>query len=125
MLSSGRLVALGVAVAAFLTTGCAARQSSAMAERFVRTGAPKFEYPPELFEANAPSAASVAEERARLQELARRPPPLRSPAQSLEATDPELTNALRELGRAKTAASHLAVADAYRRLGVRDQAFDH
>ena len=125
VLSSGRVAALGVAMAASLTTGCAAHQSSAMADRFVRAGAPKFEYPPELFEANAPSPESAAEERARLHELARRPPPLKSQAQRLEITDPELTNALRELGKARSAASHLAVADAYRRLGVRDQAFDH
>lgn len=120
-----RLVALGAA-AVLLTTGCAASQSGSMANRFVRTGPPKVEYPPELFEANTPATAeSAAAERARLQELARRPPPPRSQAPSLEATEPALTDALRALGTAKTAGNHLAVAHEYRRLGVLDQAFDH
>jgi tetratricopeptide (TPR) repeat protein len=97
-----------------------------MADRFVRPGQPKVEYPPELFETSPPATReSAAAERARLQELARHPPPRKSQTPSLEATDPALTDALRTLGTVPTAASHLAVANEYRRLGVLDRAYDH
>jgi tetratricopeptide (TPR) repeat protein len=42
-----------------------------------------------------------------------------------EKADPALRASLDELARGKTAARHVAVAAAYRRLGIRDLAFDH
>jgi Flp pilus assembly protein TadD len=42
-----------------------------------------------------------------------------------EKADSALRAALDELARGKTAARHIAVAGAYRRLGIRDLAFDH
>jgi tetratricopeptide (TPR) repeat protein len=53
--------------------------------------------------------------------------PLSAPPSTptLEATDPGLASALLALTAMPTAANHRRVADAYRRLGVLDTAFDH
>ena len=52
-------------------------------------------------------------------------PPARSSALTLEAQDPALAKALLLLEAAPSAARHRAVADAYLRLGISDQAHEH
>jgi tetratricopeptide (TPR) repeat protein len=111
--------------AALLVTGCAARQTGTLTNRFLKTGTPKSEYPAEIFK-SPPDDKSLIEEWAKARALAlRQGPPVRAEPLSLEATDGTLTAALRDLRTMKSAPSHVAVADAYRRLGVLDLAVEH
>jgi tetratricopeptide (TPR) repeat protein len=120
---------IGVA-AALVTAGCAVRQSGTYGSgnRFLKNGKPKTEYPATVEAAGADKDKKGREqELAKARELALRSgPPLRNPSPTLEATDPDLTNALRDLGRGPASATrHLAVGDAYRRHGVLDKALEH
>ena len=122
---------LALGVAALVAGGCATRQTGAMGNRFLKTGTPKTEYPavvaPPDAETNALTDAR-AQERALAKardEALKEGPPLRNPSPRLETTEPELMQALRELGGNRSAVNHLAVANEYRRLGILDQAFDH
>ena len=112
---------------ALLASGCAAaRQAESSSNRFVKRGKPKTEYPVEILKPSPKDAQRLKQELAGVRELALRSvPPARAQPPSLESTDPSLVSALRALGAQRTAASHLAVADAYRRLGVFDQALEH
>jgi tetratricopeptide (TPR) repeat protein len=118
------VVVYGLAAALFLT-GCAARQPGSLKNRFLKTGKPKSEYPAEIFKSRSDDR-SHAEESAKARALAlRQGPPLKTALPSLEATDATLGAALRDLQAGKSAPRHVAVADAYRRLGVLDLAVAH
>jgi tetratricopeptide (TPR) repeat protein len=118
-------------LAALVAGGCATRQSGAIGNRFLKTGKPKTEYPAVVAQPDSESQAiNDARERERAlakarEEALRSGPPLRQLSLRLEATDPALTQALRNLGESRSADRHLAVAHEYRRLGILDQAFDH
>jgi tetratricopeptide (TPR) repeat protein len=126
------ILAVGLAAITVLGAGgCATRQSGAIGNRFLKTGKPKTEYPAVVTppDAESPAIKETREQeralaKAREQALRAGPPP-RQLSPRLEATDPALMQALRTLGGSRTAASHLAVAHEYRRLGILDQAFDH
>ena len=102
-----------------------------MGNRFLKTGKPKTEYPAVVAQPDSESQAikeAREQERAlaKAREEARRSgPPPRQLSPRLESTDSALMQALRELGSSRSAATHLAVAHEYRRLGILDQAFDH
>jgi tetratricopeptide (TPR) repeat protein len=118
------VVACGLG-AALLATGCAARQTGSLTNRFLKSGKPKSEYPAEIFKSRLDDKNQTeewAEARARAM---RQGPPLRPELPSLEASDATLTTALRELRNRKSAPRHIAVADAYRRVGVLDLAVEH
>jgi tetratricopeptide (TPR) repeat protein len=111
--------------AALLVTGCAARQTAPLTNRFLKAGKPKSEYPAEIFKPRSDDK-SQTEESAKARALAlRQGPPLRTALPSLEATDATLIAALRDLQAGKSAPRHVAVGDAYRRLGVLDLAVEH
>jgi tetratricopeptide (TPR) repeat protein len=96
-----------------------------MPNRFLKTGKPKSEYPAEISKPR-PDDKRQAEESAKARALAlRQGPPLRPALPSLEATDATLVAALRDLRARKSAPQHIAVGDAYRRLGVMDLAVEH
>ena len=99
--------------------GCASAQSPTLINRFVRQGTPSVDlggprpapaprrrpaFPPPAISSNVSRVSSGA---------------------SLEATDPRLRTALTTLLIAPTVAHHLAVADAYRQLGIMDDALDY
>jgi tetratricopeptide (TPR) repeat protein len=117
------VLAVWVAAAAF-AAGCVVRQD-ASASPFVKRGKPKTEYPVKML-MPPDDAERLKKEQADVRELARqsvRPP--RPQLESLESTDPALKEALRAIGAHPTVGGHLAVAAAYRRLGVVDQAIEH
>jgi tetratricopeptide (TPR) repeat protein len=96
-----------------------------MTNRFLKTGKPKSEYPAEILKPRSDDKRQT-EEAAKARALAlRQGPPLRTAPPSLEATDAALVAALRDLQARKSAPRHVAVADAYRRLGVLDLAVEH
>jgi len=110
---------------ALIASGCTVRQAGSPSNRFVKHGKPKTEYPVSVLQPSK-DAQRLKQELAEVRELAlRSAPPARAQPLSLESTDPALMAALRELGAHPNAATHLAVATAYRRLGVFDQAFEH
>jgi tetratricopeptide (TPR) repeat protein len=115
------LVASFVAGVACLTIGCAGR--SAPPSRFIiRDGAGPLRV-------TIPTATSRVDraqiEKARREALAKRDAERPAPLPSVEATDARLRVALDSLHRHETAATHIQVAEEYRRLHVEDAAFDH
>lgn len=109
----------GVAVAA---AGCASR--SAGSGPFVRKGGPGF-----VDVGGVPPASSTASDeeiaRATREAVAKRAAEKAAPLPSIEGRDRGLRDALAVLGKAPSAAGHIRVAEAYRRVGVTDAAFDH
>ena len=106
-------------VALVVGAGCASAQRPTLANHFVRQGTPSVDLggprpapAPRRRPASPPPAISSNVSRV-------------SSGASLEATDPRLRTALTNLLIAPTVAHHLAVADAYRRLGIMDDAFDY
>jgi tetratricopeptide (TPR) repeat protein len=102
-----------------------------MGNRFLKAGKPRTEYPAVVAQPDSESQAikeareqERALAKAREEALRSGPPPRQLPPR-IEATDPGLMQALRELGSSRSATTHLAVANEYRRLGILDQAFDH
>lgn len=121
MLVIPRIVA-GLALAAVMAAGCAGR--SATSGPFVRKGGPGF-----VDVGGPPLAATPAAqeeiERATREAVAKRAAEKAAPLPSIEGRDRGLRDALAELGKAPSAARHIRVAEAYRRVGVTDAAFDH
>ena len=111
-----------VVVALALLAGCTARRRP-VSTPFIRPGKPAVEIGKPLETKPQNFEAYVAQ----LREIAVRA--RRNPAGSLlptiEAKDPTLSAALLRLMIEPTAASHCAVAERYRELGIPDRAYDH
>jgi tetratricopeptide (TPR) repeat protein len=121
MISSSTLArALVLALAASAAGACT---HAGRPHRFVAGTVPDYTQPwKDLTEAPVESRRHFAARVKRLEAAAR---PAQTIMPSLESTDPVLRDALAGLGFAPTPAAHFRVAEAYRRAGVLDQAYDH
>ena len=111
-MSSSRVRHIVVCAVAVAATSCAARRPEQTAE-------PR----PAPSQAAAARADSLETFIGKVRTISS--PPARSSALTLEAQDPVLAKALLLLEAAPSAARHRAVADAYLRLGISDQAHEH
>ena len=105
--------------AGLLATGCAAKKSSP----FIKHGEPKRKIP-----VADPASQQDSLERAiaKTREVTKHAqPPPRPKVKTAETEDATLAGALQDLHLGPTAPRHLAVAHAYRRLGILDLALDH
>jgi len=124
--SGGRLaaaIALRVWIAAFALIclgGCATAEAPTLASRLVRQGTPTIN-----LGGTAPRRALMDPEgapRARpIEEVSR----YSSSGAAVETQDPQLRQALLALSLSPSTEHYLAVAGAYRRLGILDRAYDH
>jgi Flp pilus assembly protein TadD len=101
-------------------TGCTARQSS-LKGRFVKHGKPSFSYDLPTSSTSRPTPELTAEQR---REIAAHAGEL-SVGRTVEATNRVLSEALRNLSTSPTQENFRRVADAYRRLGILDKAYDY
>jgi Tfp pilus assembly protein PilF len=102
-----------------LVSGCAAHQTSSLADKFVAGSNAPIEI--EMTVPEVPSGSADP-----LQMPADRDPvPKTTENVTIETEDPELAAALDAVGAARTADLLLGVAAEYRRLGLLDQAYDH
>jgi tetratricopeptide (TPR) repeat protein len=108
--------------AAVLVAGCASTSRPSLATHFVRQGVPTVDMGGELLRTPAGKAPKRPKG-----DYAVRYGVARSGGTvgALEASDPALRDALFAVRMIPSAPAHLAAAQAYRRLGVKDQAFDH
>jgi tetratricopeptide (TPR) repeat protein len=112
-----------LALFASLAGGCAHAPANAGYGRFVKGNVP--DYDAAWKELTRPPDESLSHFVARVRRLAATARPAKALLPSLEATNPALRDSLAMLALAPTAANHWRVADAYRRAGVLDQAYDH
>jgi Flp pilus assembly protein TadD len=115
----GARSALLIGLTAGVAAGCAARQSSS--PFIIRQGRGPIEIEGPALKPISREAVARAEQQA-LAERAKKPPA--KMASSVEQRDAGLRTALQSLLRKPSAASHVSVAVAYQRLGVRDAAFE-
>jgi Flp pilus assembly protein TadD len=109
-------------VAAVVLTGCAARERSSFATRFVKPGEPTTTY-------DEPGAAlpqqSLDDYGRRLRSLQSMPRTKATLLPTIESRDPLLRSALHALAVEESAENHRMVAAAYRSAGVLDYAYRH
>src|SRR5919109_3666326 len=118
---TSRTVVLCVCLLA--TTGCAARQSS-LNGRFVRHGKPSFSYdlPTSSTTSTARRAPELsAEQRQKIEAHTGQ----LSSGRTVETTNRALSDALRNAATSPTRENYRHVAEAYRRLGILDKAYDY
>jgi Flp pilus assembly protein TadD len=102
--------------------GCASGGGITLADRFVRPGTPAVDLggPRPLASASAKAAHPLAN-----RSVSNVPSRLSGSMSAVESTNPALRDAMLRLMLAPTAAHHLQVARAYRRLGIFDTAHDY
>jgi tetratricopeptide (TPR) repeat protein len=120
--SGSRILACAIALAASLAGACAHAPSSGYS-RFVKGNVP--DYDGAWKDLNRPPDESLGHFIARVRRLAATTRPARTFVSSIESSDPVLRDSLAALAFAPTAANHWRVAQAYRTMGVLDQAHDH
>ena len=118
------LRSLAVLVVALALSGCAARQGSQLAGRFIKPGEPQASYD-EPGAVAAPPRESLASYGHRLRSLQSIPKTKSSLLPTIESSDPQLAAALLALTFQETSANHRAAATAYRNAGVLDYAYRH
>jgi len=113
---------LSGAVLALAVGGCASGGTRTLADRFVRPGTPAVDLGgPRPLASRPAKAANPLENRS----ITRVPSRLSSSMSAVESTNPELRDAMWRLKLLPSAAHHLQVARAYRRLGIFDTAHDY